>query len=247
MAKSLPVPTSPPAPEPPKHDIILKDEPNPSGARTVYSMVTPWMQEAIDQHTFEHPELFHQNEKSLMDAIKGKMGTKPHGIGETENRLRVAFWMEFDRAVELNEPMQLQRVYGGVCTREYFYQSYLRKPEKVAWMLCPPVAYTLAMEEALLFSITRMREILDFPLYNKKGEPDYRVGELILKAFEKLDLRIKGAVLQRIQSVNVHAHHHVPQRPIEDMSRLDERLAELEVKALEQGLPTIPVKADGEE
>lgn len=198
----------------------------------------------LEDHLFTNPELFLQDERSLMLAIRGFHGNKPHGIGPTENRLRIAFWMEYDRAIMASDAkMYMPRVHGGVCSSEYFYQVVIRKPEKVAWMLCPPASYTKAMEEALTFGIEKLRDILEFPLYNKKGEPDTKVGELILKAVEKLDIRQKGAIIQRVQTMNLHKHVSAPAapEPQESMEEVDERLKHLEKRAKESGLPAAPI------
>lgn len=210
-------------------------------------MVPEPIQEWFDTHALEHPELFHQNEKTLMELIRGLKGQRPHGIGITEHRIRVAFWMEFNRAMDANTNMAIPRVYGGICGTDYFNNEFMRKPEKVAWMLTPPVSYTIAMEESLVYGIEKLREVLDFPLYDRTtGKPDVRVGELILKVVQQMDLRVKGAVLQK--SVNVHAHIGAPTgiSAGESMTDLDARIKELEKQVDQTGLPPVIVVNDGE-
>lgn len=246
MTLPKPVPVSPALPPPPENEIRLLDsEPTTSGTRSVYSLVTPIVREWMDQHIHEHPELFHQNEKTLMESIRGMKGTKPHGIGVTENRIRVAFWMEFDRATATGTNMNMARVYSGICTGEHFHGLVIRKPEKLAWILTPLTSYTIAMEEALVSGIEKLREVFEFPLYNKRGEPDVRVGELILKAVAQLDLRVKGAIIQKIQTQSLNVHAHV-NKPTESMSDLDKRLEELEQKAEQSGLPPTVEVLDAE-
>lgn len=218
---------------------------NESNPQSLCNMVGPSVKEKLDEHQFEHPELFTQDERELMNRIRGMKGQKPHGIGPTENRIRVAFWLEYDRAITSPEPkINYGRVYSGVCSQEYFYMEIIRRPEKLAWMLCPPASYSIAMEEALQFGIEKLRDLLDLPLYKKNGEPDTKVGELILKAVQMIDIRQKGAIIQRVQTMNLHKHEHQKtqaSQPPESMAELDQRLNQLEQKSKASGLPAIEI------
>ena len=62
------------------------------------------------------------------------------------------------------------------------------------------------MEEALAYGIERLREILELPMFDKKGRVDGKAAELILKTVALLDQRVKGSVVQRaeVRSLNVN-------------------------------------------
>jgi len=87
-----------------------------------------------------------------------------------------------------------------VCTHQYFYNNYLFDPGRVAWLLTPPPAYTVALEEILNTTSDKLREIVDAPLMDPKtGKIDVKLGELILKIHQTVENRLKGATIQRTE------------------------------------------------
>jgi len=127
----------------------------------------------------------HELEKSL----------KPNS---TDQRLRITFWYEYDKAQSTGESMQLNRIVGGVCTSEYWERHVLVKPKKLAYITTPPVDYVVSMKAMLAKSMNEIDEILSLPNLDTKGKPNKTVIEAKIKLMQYLDAKVKGAIIQRM-------------------------------------------------
>lgn len=165
-----------------------------SDPRSVVNLVPEKVRERMQEALFEEGALFEMSEHELWKALREREATP----NPTDNRLRLKFWHEYDytQAYQLSK-IDISRVIAGICTHEYFYKKYLQTPTKVAWMLCPPVNYMVKAQEALEFSLERMRHILSLPLELPGGKIDTKLGELQAKIHAMLDIRVKGAPVQR--------------------------------------------------
>jgi len=117
------------------------------------------------------------------------------------NRLRIAFWKEYDNAQSQMRGMLWNNISRFLQLRPVSYTKYFHNPQTMAYILCPPASYDVFLEESLSHGMTRIREILDLPLRDEDGKVNPKVGELILKAAAFLDLRAHGGFLQK----SVHA------------------------------------------
>lgn len=177
-------------------EISLFDEDN---KRSVVSLVTPIVRQAIQDHVFTHGELFNIDERDLYQRLRNDQ-KQP---SPTDNRLRIRFWDEYDRTQAQNfSSMNMVNVVAGICSREFFYANYLKRAEKVAWLLCPPAGYMTKAEEALEFGLEQLRDILDQP-HVLGGKVDTKLGELKAKIVMMLDVRVKGAVVQKSLNMNI--------------------------------------------
>ena len=162
------------------------------------------------------PDLFGLDEFDLLKKLK-YLKASPNA---NDNRLRLAFWMEYDRikAGDLGgKQMKMSAVYNGICTGQYLTQRYLLCPERVAWMLCPPASYDVFMEEALVFGMAQLREVLELPLIDEKGKVNVGLASLKERIVMKLHERKYGAVIQKSLNVNLNS---------EDGMKIDKKLQE---------------------
>jgi hypothetical protein len=172
---------------------LLHDAENP---KALVNVVRPEIREKISRVP---ADLFSLTEEELeRRSPKGQFTW-------VDRRLRVSWWQEYTRATE-NHPrmMKMTEVVDGICSRNYFYDHVLADKVRLAFILTPPSNYTVATEEALLRAVDRVREILDFPLYDEQGRPQPKNAEVVIKAFMLLDQRVKGAVIQRIEQKNLN-------------------------------------------
>lgn len=219
-------------------DVVINDAENP---RSVVSLVPPVVAERISQVPKDYLVM---DERSLKEELI-RSGKRPSPM---DNRARIAFWIEYNNAQNNGRSMFMTNVYGGVCSREHFYNALLTDKQRTAWLVCPPTQYLIAMEEMLSFGMDRVRdEILTLPVVNKKGEPNPRMAQVILDAVKMIDQRIKGAVIQRVETKNLHVHAGKSQMDkgsttVQGMSELDKKLDELEKRArgVLQGKPMDP-------
>lgn len=207
--------------------VAVKDEDNP---RSIVNIVSDRLKASILRVPDEY---LNQDPDDLLRMLK-KSGYRPSA---TDNRLRLSFWREYERAQDLQAQIVISNVHGNFISRQYFYFGFATNPKRLAWMLTPPLDYALSMEEALLHGVDRIREILDMPLYNKAGAPDPKVAGVIIEAVKVLDTRVKGAVIQKIAQTNLHVNVDKSTRGArfneapEDMETLNKRLGELEREA----------------
>jgi hypothetical protein len=135
-----------------------------------------------------------------------------------QRRLKLAWWMEYEKSVQnpgnaARGIQFLRNVAYGVAPYEYLL-GQLDNEAFLAYLMCPPQEYTIAVEEALTASIDRIREILSLPLMklktnrdgevclDHKGEPiklvDKQVMDTLIKVYKLLDDRVKGSIPQSI-------------------------------------------------
>jgi len=111
--------------------------------------------------------------------------------------LKFRLWDTYASNLENLRPMDYDEICKGVCTPAYLTRAISRNPAVVAWLISPPRKYEEAAEEALMYGLDRLREILQFPLWTKEGKPDTRAAALILNVMKMLDLRVKGLPIQK--------------------------------------------------
>lgn len=209
----------------------------------VYDLLPPYVQNAINRI----PETL-----KVMDEKELRKFVKPN---QAVDSLRTSFWLEYERSKAKNVKFLISNVIAGICTKEYFAHVVLQSSGAVEWMIRPPMSYQKAMEEALQFGLSKLREIMEMPLTkplkDKKGEvvrdkkgyivmePDHKAADLVLKAFAMADLRVKGAVAQRVEMKSMHLTANVNanemQRLAESntMEDLDKKLKQLRAKEKE--------------
>jgi hypothetical protein len=168
--------------------------------RSLINLVPEAVAQSLVESTQAEPELFHMDERTLLLALRQKdIPPTP-----TDNRLRLSFWNEYERAQANQEKMNITTVFAGICTRAYFYGRYLKRPEKAAWLVCPPASYEVVAKEALTFGLEQLREILSLPIKDAQGRVNVKLGELQAKIVAMLDQRLKGGITQTIKSMNLN-------------------------------------------
>lgn len=177
----------------------------------------------------KEPELFGLDERGLFKVLRESQ----RAPSPTDNQLRLAFWMEFNRVCNEGGEVEPIRIYGGICSRQFFYATYLNAPTRLAWMLTPVVEYETKMREALDYGIDRLRSYLDIdPMVG--GRPNVKLMELQAKIFAMIDMRLKGGHTQRVENKNLSltvstSDKQVAQAVSEmSMDALEKRLKELD-------------------
>lgn len=186
-----------PVPSTASRELSITDAEN---SRSIVRLVPPAVSQLFQDHIFTHEEFFNLDEKELYKRLRDT-NAQP---SPTDNRLRLKFWMEYDRVQDRQESqINITNVVAGICSREFFYKNYLKNPYKCAWLLCPPAGYMVKAEEALEFSLEQLRDLLEQPHIGAGGKVDTKLGELKVKIFAMLDARVKGAVVQKNLNLNV--------------------------------------------
>jgi hypothetical protein len=169
--------------------VDLFDRTNP---KSVINLLPDITQAKVFSAAHDRPDLFRMGEKEL------KKASKPT---PTECRLRLAFWNEFNVAMSENSKMTMANIFAGICTQQFFDQKFMNEPVCVAWLLCPPANYVIALEEMLTQSQSRMREVLDVDPVDEEGNVNMKLAELQLKIHLATESRLKGSNVQRTQLI----------------------------------------------
>lgn len=144
------------------------------------------------------------------------------------NRLRIAFWLEYEKAQAMNRKINMTNVYASCCTLQ-IWTRILRDKIKLAWILLPPADYVVAMQELLTLGVDQMREILTAPVKLPSGRIDTRLADVKVKLLQYIDQRVKGAIIQRVDNrnvnVNVDGKDVIASRPdLDDINRQIEEM-----------------------
>lgn len=173
-----------------------------------------------------------------------------HGFVSPEpglNRLRLAFWAEYEAAQRSVRRMDLYAISQLTGRPSKYIVAELRGTDRMAWVLCPPASYEMFLDEALSFGMKRLREdILGMNIKDADGSVDPKKADILLKAIAFVDMRKHGGIVQK----NLHLHGST--NGMKALSRqlseeeIDARIAELEgdgtVKNAQAALPegTLP-------
>lgn len=196
-------------------DYLQKDNP-----RSIYSLAPPKLKEAMNR---VHQEYLEMSPAQLDKEVRGKSKSIPRAL----NCLRFRLWDRFGEALDQKEVKQLtiNAVVSGICSRQYFDSAVLRNPLITAWLVTPPVSYEEAAREALDLGVTRLREVLEFPLWDDRGRPDVKVAKLHLEVTKMLDARVKGSPTQ---------HHSITQKNLNVNTSAKEVKEILENESMEE-------------
>ncbi len=170
-------------------ELVILDKTHP---RSLVNLLPDPVVRALDGHLNNHLKkaLFFKTENELFSALRSGEKTPT----ATDNRIRIKFWIEYDRVQSTNEPrLVMTNIIGNTISRELFYGHYIVRAERLAWMLCPPIDYAARGEEALCFAINRLREILEVPIKNRQGQIIPGAAKVILDITKFLDERLYGA------------------------------------------------------
>ncbi|MBX3017992.1 MAG: hypothetical protein KF767_08890 [Bdellovibrionaceae bacterium] len=207
------------------------------------------------------------NRHSLVNMLPGKMAEalqsiplevlsytetelkRVGNIGLTEERLREAFWLEYNFASLGGRIMNLPNIYNGVCRKEYWWKIIQKDAYKMAFICLPPPAYRVQLKHMLTVALDQQLDILtrDHVLRDKQGNDigtDARLAAVKVKISEILMNRVYGSVTQKVvtqnQNVNVEG---TPDGEKESLEDIDRRIRELEekggAKLLEARLPEV--------
>lgn len=128
-------------------------------------------------------------------GLKSEMGRQDKGPTPLDNRLRLQFWLEFDRMQTEDDrgpEMQMQSVLGTLVPKEVFYLHYIVDPFKLAWLLCPPLNYVVSLEETLTFALDQLRESIAHPIQRDDGGVNISYAEYVMKAHSKLHAHMQA-------------------------------------------------------
>jgi hypothetical protein len=181
----------------PAADASPFDKSNP---RALFNLLPKYIQDRME----EIPEVFFEStEEEIRQQLFG--GNSPD---QTLNRLRVSFWEEYDRVQRYKEPkLDIAKVVEGVCLPRYFMTKILPIDAKLVWLLHAPTDYQINLREMHELSLRQMRNVMALPIVDPAtGKINTKLIEVQNKIFTHVDMRIKGAIIQRIDQRNLNVN-----------------------------------------
>lgn len=122
----------------------------------------------------------------------------------TDSRIRMSFWLEYERALLEADKMKVANIHSLVCDERSFYRLFGSCPGRTAFLICRPAAYQEQVREMLSHGLKRMRQILDMPAILPNGKVDHKMLMLQAKITGMMDMRLHGAPTQKVQQLNLN-------------------------------------------
>lgn len=164
----------------------------------------------------------------------------------TSNKLRISFWDEYERVLREKEMMmEIERVVKGICSISYFERIFCSNVNRLAWLIHAPSEYKMDLRDLHSLGIKALRKIMTLPPTNPDGSPNTKLIEAQNKIFQHVDMRIEGAIIQRIDQRNVNVNltgkpeEAVPQKGPLTMHEIDAKLKQLEKQSIALSAPAI--------
>jgi hypothetical protein len=169
-------------------------------------------------------------------------------------RVKLAFWEEYERASSLElDKLDISIALRGNCTVPHFYQTMLKKPGFVAWLMQPPATWVDQLKAIQHLSLRRMEEAASLPI---ERDPETNMVNTDLIKVQKTILdqavnRLHGSVVTRIQQTQQNLHLHGKASPeveeaankaaLEELSmdQIDAEIRQFEKRSAQAQLPGV--------
>lgn len=113
------------------------------------------------------------------------------------NCLRSRFWEEYYLALGQQRMMEIPNIVKGICSEEFFVNLF--ESDKKYWLFRVPKDYKTLLSETASHGLRRIREIMELPLYDQKGDVDHKSAKLILDVYKHVESRILGTPETKIK------------------------------------------------
>lgn len=226
--------------------------------RSLVSFLPPDVRLKLQEIPDEYLDL---DENTLLEKLSEHCRWKPT---PSQELIRDNFWAEYDRVQmsRVETVMVMENIYQGVMTRAGLSHC-LQDWRVAAFIITRSMDYEMTMKALQKNANRRLADFLNIPLKKDNGEyQDTKLLELVLKTAVVVDLRNKGAYLQRSETknltyVNQKTSHTTYSNVFQAASGIDsersaieieadinKRIRELEVEAQSQLPPPIPRVVD---
>lgn len=198
------------------------------GHRSVLKFLNSVLKPKIQYHLETSPHLFGLGEDELERYIEENTEVK---LSAVDNLLRMRFWYLYEHALHKDrfEAISGGELSAGICDSAYLHGRCFKVPEKVAWMLTPPLNYRERTNEALEYGIKWYRKILGMPDADDRGRLNMHLIQTKLRIIALLDMRVKGSPVQRNLNINVEDATREVTKEVEQLTtnEIEKQLREL--------------------
>lgn len=161
--------------------------------------------------------------------------------------VRRSFWEEYATSIRFNRKMSLKKIMNNGCTREYFVDNIIAIPEKLAFILRPPMNEAEVVRNIMEVSLERVGEFLlldpvkkiEKKKYDKDGrlishDTEEKIDTAYINAVQKISesaiSRIHGSVIQRVSIQQDAAPGSAPVTPVDELEYIEEALNNVPAK-----------------
>ncbi len=162
---------------PPDMELAIFDLNNPY---SVFSLLPP-----------QDREVWNRVDRVLLSMEESELRKRIHP-SPTLNKIRIAFWYEYDVALRTGKALSLRRVWSGLISKEN-WGNYL-KAKPLAWILTPTSSIESSLEDIMEHSLSKLRKILDAPIYKADGSLDSAAANVLVKIHKEIQQRRDGVV-----------------------------------------------------
>jgi len=168
--------------------------------------------------------ILEQNEVTLATLVRPT---------EQKHLIRVQFWNLVEKNKARGTRFTMQELSSGISTPE-FLSKCCRDKHFLAWLLIPRVSYDVRVEALLDQGYERLREVLELPFTDEKGQSNTKAIGQVIAVVKMLDMRRHGGYVQKIEekSYQIHAkagdNTLVPGAGSMTLDELDMKIKELE-------------------
>lgn len=169
-------------------------------------------------------------------------------VPEMDERLRLAFWSEYDRCFEKPMNMVLKNIFSGICSQAWLEREYYTNNKRLMFIITEPFNQKKTLLYAHHLAFNEMIKLIKAPVGTdaKTGLPDARMYAIKEKLFEYLNEKVNGSTTQKVEinqkSLNVNATLPAPDTqapPPQTPEEMEARVASL-LRQLESGpQPTV--------
>lgn len=185
------------------HQNLLGNLFDPSSSVSLASLLPPGLSSRLLETIYKDPELFPliKDEDALLRHLEVAYRYR---CPPTDSRIRMSFWLEYERALSENEKMKVANIHSLVCDERSFFRLFGSCPGRAAFLVCRPAAYQEQVREMLAHGMKRMRQLLDLPVVLPNGKYDYKLMAIQNRIAAMADMRIHGAPTQKVQQLNLN-------------------------------------------
>jgi hypothetical protein len=106
---------------------------------------------------------------------------------ELDDRIRLAFWNEYNRKAGKHKRMNLRNVLRNLCSKKTWNSEYKSNRYKILWIVTPPQSNEFVRKQILLRSLKGKLKAVCQPIRDKQtGGINHDVVEQILEALTGL-------------------------------------------------------------
>lgn len=167
-----------------------------------------------------------------LDALEAKI---PDNLKIDASRARIAFWLEFERHHRTGIAFSLASVYSGLMPYRRFQRDIVSNSYVLAYLITPPPAYHVVMDEMLHYGLALQREILQLSHFQKDKDGDYVLDHALLKIkntiIDGVHDRLKGLPVAKSLNLSktiVDSSEEEKVASKRSLAELDQRIKELE-------------------